>query len=270
MKRFLLPKRLLLPLPLIVLLVACTHTIETGLSERDAQEIVVTLREGGIDAFVEPDSLGKKDSALWQVRIRGGDEKTVTAWKVLREHGLPHEKVEGLDDVFKNSGMIPTATEEKARMVVGLAGELTRTLRSLPGVVDARVHVVLPDNSTLIDEKDKAATTASVLVRYRGDRPPLTDDEIRGLVAKGVEGLAAQNVDVVQKKTNEKPLPSEMIGPLATNQWVTVAALVLSGITSAGALTTLAVSKRRGFRIRLLERQLAQISETNSRLEGKA
>ena len=262
-------KRLLLLLPLVVLFAACSHTIETGLSQRDAQEIVVTLRENGIDAFAEPDSTSNKENATWRVRIRGGSEKTVTAWKVLREHGLPHETVEGLDDVFKNSGIIPTATEEKARMVVGLAGELTRTLRSLPGVVDARVHVVLPDNSTLIDEKDKAAPTASVLVRYRGDRPPLTDDEIRGLVAKGVEGLAAQNVDVVQKRSSEKPLPGEMIGPLATQEWVTITALALSAITGAGALTTLIMSKRRSFRIRLLERQLAQISE-GGRLEGKS
>jgi type III secretion protein J len=263
-------KRFLLLVPFISLLVACSHTIETGLSEREAQEIVVTLREGGIDAFAEPDVSAKKDSALWQVRIRGGGEKTVTAWKLLREHGLPHEKVEGLDEVFKNSGMIPTAAEEKARMVVGLAGELTRTLRSLPGVVDARVHVVLPDNTTLIDEKYKAATTASVLVRYRGDRPPLTDDEIRGLVAKGVEGLAPENVDVVQKKSNEKPLPPARIGPLATQEWTTIGALALSAITSAGALTTLVVNKRRAFQIRSLQRQLAQLTESNSRLEGSA
>ncbi|MBV9155122.1 MAG: hypothetical protein JO097_02600 [Acidobacteriaceae bacterium] len=261
-------KRLLLLLPLILLVQACAHKIEMGLSEREAQEIVVTLRENGIDAFAEPDSLSKKGSASWQVKIRGGGEETVTAWKILREHGLPHENVAGLDDVFKNSGIIPTATEEKARMVVGLAGELTRTLRSLPGVVDARVHVVLPDNSTLIDEKDKAPTTASVLVRYRGDRPPLTDDEIRGLVAKGVEGLTAENVDVVQKKTNEKPLPPEMMGPLAMRDWTTIGALALCGITSAGALTTLMVSKRRAFRIKLLERQLAQTAQSSPRVEG--
>jgi type III secretion protein J len=262
-------KRFLLLFPVAFFLAACSRTIETGLSQRDAQEIVVTLRESGIDAFAESETTAKKENASWQVKIRGGSDKAVTAWKVLREHGLPHEAVEGLDDVFKNSGMIPTATEEKARMVVGLAGELTRTLRSLPGVVDARVHVVLPDNSTLIDAKDKAPTTASVLVRYRGNRPPLTDDEIRGLVAKGVEGLAAENVDVVQKTSNEKPLPADMLGPLATRDWVTIAALVLSAITSAGALTTLVLSKRRGFRIRLLERQLALL-ETNGRLEGKS
>jgi len=263
-------RRCLFILPLLVLFAACSRTIETGLSERDAQEIVVTLREGGIDAFAEPESAGKRENTGWRVNVKGGSEKTVTAWKMLREHGLPHEQVQGLNEVFKNSGMIPTATEEKARMVVGIAGELTRTLRSVPGVVDARVHVVLPDNSALIDEKDRAVTTASVLVRYRGDHPPLTDDEIRGLVAKGVEGLAAQNVDVVQKQTNEKPLPDEMMGPFAARDWTTLAALTLSVITSIGALSTLVVNKRRGFRIRLLERQLAQLSEANSRVEGKA
>jgi type III secretion protein J len=262
-------KRFVPVLPVLLLLTACAHKIATGLPERDAQEIVVTLRENGIDAFAEPDSAGKKDSALWQVRIRGRDEQTVTAWKVLREHGLPHEKVAGLDEVFRNSGMIPTATEEKARMIVGLTGELTRTLRSLPGVVDARVHVVLPENTPLIDEKDKAPTTASVLVRYRGDHPPLTDDEIRGLVAKGVQGLAATNVDVVQKRTNEKPLPAQMIGPLETRDWTAIGALALAGITSAGALTTLVVNKRQAYRIRSLESQLAQANEGSNRIEGK-
>src|SRR3954452_14075631 len=149
-------KRFLLLLPVVLLLSACSRTIETGLSQRDAQEVVVTLREGGMDAFAEPEATSKRESPTWQVRIRGGGDKTVTAWKILREHRVPHETVAGLDDVFKNSGMIPSAAEEKARMVVGLAGELTRTLRSLPGVVNARVHVVLPDNSTLIDVKDKA------------------------------------------------------------------------------------------------------------------
>jgi type III secretion protein J len=263
-------KLFLLLLPMVVFIAACSHTSEAGLSQRDAQEIVVTLREAGINAFAEPESTSKKDTASWQIKIQGGSDKTVMAWKVLREHGLPHERLEGLDDVFKNSGIIPTATEEKARLVVGLAGELTRTLRSLPGVVDARVHVVLPDNSTLIDDKDKAVTTASVLVRYRGDHPPLSEDEIRGLVAKGVEGLKPENVDVVQKRSDERPLPADFIGPFATRQWVTIAALALSAITSAGALTSMAVSRRRSFRIRSLERQLAHMSGNETRLEGNS
>jgi type III secretion protein J len=261
-------KRILLAVPPMLMLFACSRSIETGLQEHEAQEITIALRESGIDAFAEPDSRGKKDGAFWQVKIKGGGENAVAAWKVLREHGLPHEKVQGLDDVFAKAGMIPTATEEKARLVVGLAGELTRTLRSIPGIVDARVHVVLPDNTTLIDKKDQNSTTASVLVRYRGGRSPLTDAEIRGLVAKGVEGLTGENVNVVQMQATEKPLPPQTLGSLGSVEWTTIVALALSGVTGAGAITMLAISKQRGFRIKMLERQLAQISENSGRLPG--
>ncbi len=264
-------KRFCLLLASIAFLVACTHQIETGLSERDAQEIAVTLRENGIDAGVVPASTGNKDSALWSVNVKGGEDKAVAAWKVLREHGLPHERVQGLEDVFKNSGMIPTATEEKAKLLVGLSGELTRTLRSVPGVVDARVQVVLPaENAMLLDKKDQDSTTASVLVRYNGEHSPLTDDEIRGLVAKGVEGLQPENVDVVQKQAAEKPLPQETTGNFADRQWITIAALALSAITSAGAISLLLVSKQRAFRIKALERQLERASGGTARLPGSS
>jgi type III secretion protein J len=267
-------KRFLLLLPWLAILCACSHQIEAGLSEQDAHEIVVTLRESGIDAAAEaePGAAGK-EGVLWQVKIRGGGEQVVAAWKVLREHGLPHEKVQGLEAVLKNSGMIPTAIEDKARMTVGLEGDLTRTLRSVPGVVDARVHVVLPTNNTmLMDPKDQTATTAAVLVRYRGEHSPLTDDEIRGLVAKGVEGLTTSNVAVVQKQAMEKPLPPEpTVGPLNGAQWTVAGALALSGLSGAGALSMLVLSKRRALRIKMLERQLAQVADSNNlRLSGEA
>jgi type III secretion protein J len=267
-------KTFLFLLPLLMVLCACSHQIEAGLSEQDAHEIVVTLRESGIDAAAEPEPgpVGK-EGALWQVKIRGGGEQIVAAWKVLREHGLPHEKVQGLEAVLKNSGIIPTAMEDKARMTVGLEGDLTRTLRSVPGVVDARVHVVLPANNTMsLDPKDQSSTTAAVLVRYRGERSPLTDDEIRGLVAKGVEGLITTNVAVVQKPATELPLPPQTkVGPLNDAQWTVAGALALSGLSSVGALSMLVVSKRRALRIKTLERQLAQLrGGSNLRLSGDA
>jgi len=247
-----------------VLLSGCARQIDTGLSEQEAQEIVVTLRESGIDAYAEANMVGKKDnSTAWEVKMRGGSDTEKEAWKVLHDHGLPREKVKGLDEAFSNAGMIPTASEEKARLLVGLEGDLTRTLRSTPGVVDARVHVVLPDNTTLIDKKDQSPTTASVLVRYRSEQPPLSDEEIRGIVAMGVEGLAEDKVRVVQKKTLEKPLPPQMLGPLGSREWIMYGALGLAAVASLGAFSMLLLSKRRSLQIASLKRQLAQSSENS-------
>jgi type III secretion protein J len=93
--------------------------------------------------------------------------------------------------------MIPTATEEKARLLVGVSGEINSTLKSVAGVVDARVLVVLPDSSPLLDKSERVPPTASVLIKYRGSQMPLSEDDVKKLVARAVEGLQPENVAVV-------------------------------------------------------------------------
>ena len=244
-------------LGLVFFLSGCSRQIETGLSEQGAHEIVITLRENGIDAVAEMEPSEKKDMSTWQVIVRGGNDKTIEAWKILRENGLPREKVTGLNDVFANSGLIPTAAEEKARLLSGLAGELTRTLESLPGVVEAHVQVVIPDNSPLLEKSQQTPTTASVLVQYRDNQPPLKEGEIQKLVAKGVEGLAPDQVAVVLKKVEVKPIPRRVYGPLPADNWFLFAALSLAAIAGIGSLSLLFISKSRSLRIKKLEQQLA-------------
>jgi type III secretion protein J len=105
--------------PLLVVCVlfvaGCSRQLETGLSESDAQQIVVLLRENGINASTELDPTQKVPT--WLVNVQGRSDTVIKAWKLLRENGLPREKVKGLDDVFANAGMIPTAAEEKARLM---------------------------------------------------------------------------------------------------------------------------------------------------------
>src|SRR5206468_11643220 len=130
------------------------------------------------------------------VTTKGKRENAVRGWRILQENGLPRQKVKGLEEVFSTTGMIPTASEEKARLLMAFSGELSRTLKSIQGIVDARVQVVLPENSPLLQADQRNPTTASVLVRYRGTQPPLTEEEVKKLVARGVEGLQPDNVGV--------------------------------------------------------------------------
>jgi type III secretion protein J len=210
----------------------------------------------------EADAKGKKtDGANWHVTLFGTGEHVVNAWKILRENGLPREKVPDLEGVFSKPGLIPTAGEEKARMLVGTKGELIKTLRSVSGVLDAHVNIVIPEAAAVVDKKDQNQPTASVLVRYRGSKEPLSDDQIRGLVAKGVEGLSPENVNVVQKQEQIKPLPETLLGPFSLGDWTTMASLAFSGVASLGALSMMVVSKRRAYQIKSLEQRLAQLSD---------
>ena len=81
-----------------------------------------------------------------------------------------------------------------------MQGELARTITQLQGVRAARVMIVQPENRLLITEQGVKAT-ASVFVDLGGGRLDLDQvDAIRHLVANAVQGLAADQVAVVDNR----------------------------------------------------------------------
>jgi type III secretion protein J len=235
-----------------------SRDLQSGLSEQDAQEIVVVLKQNGLDAYPVRESGADRDSApAWTVKVKGGSRNLLAAWQIIQDNGLPRQKVKGLEEVFASKGMIPTAGEEKARMLLALSGELTRTLKSVAGVVDARVQVVLPENSPLVDRSQWSPPTASVLVKHRG-LAPLSEDEVKSLVARGVEGLQPANVAVVYKKVNAAPPPSRDIMWYLSDAYIVAGALVLAIVTSVGTLAVVFRSRRQKAAIASLRRDLEE------------
>ncbi len=250
---------------LTVLLSGCiTHELQSDLSEQDAQEIVVILKDNGIDAFAAKAAGDKKGEEKWTISIRGGDQNLARAWRVLEENGLPRQKDKGLEDVFANPGMIPTATEEKARLLVGISGEISRTLKSVSGVVDARVLVVLPENSPLLDKNEIAPTTASVLIKYRGNDLPLNEDDVKKLVARAVEGLHPENVGVVYKKIEPRQLGGRPLIPLVGNQEFSLMALSLLAVASIGLLILVGSNRIQRSKLEKLRLELATSAQSNA------
>jgi type III secretion protein J len=255
------PKALLVA-GLALLLNACvTHELQTGLNEHEAQEIVVLLHENGIDAFASKAVGEKKGEEKWTVSIRGGDQNLAHAWAVLHENGLPQEKDKSLEDVFSNAGMIPTATEEKARLLMGISGEINRTLKSVSGVVDARVLVVLPESSALLDKSERVPPTASVLIKYRGRDLPLTEDDVKKLVARAVEGLQPENVAVVYKKVEPIPTPDRSWDPVLGNQEFLLGSLALLAITSIGCIALVGRARWQRSKLENLEDEVEKLNQ---------
>jgi type III secretion protein J len=257
---------------LILLLPLCgclSRDLQSGLSEQEAQEIVVVLKQNGLDAFpVRELSTDRDATPLWTVKVKGGGRNLLVAWQVLQDNGLPRQKVKGLEDVFASKGMIPTAGEEKARMLLALSGELTRTIKSVSGVVDARVQVVLPDNSPLVDKAQWNPTTASVLIKHRGSAPPLTEDEVRNLVARGVEGLQPENVAVIYKRITASAPPNYDVGWYLSDAYVVVGSMGLAALTSLGALLLVYRSQRQKATIASLRRDLEKAVPVPQVAEG--
>ena len=177
---------------LALLLVGCEAAVESGLEEAEANAIVVALHEAQIGGRKEPDPTGDD---RFQVIVPSDD--VGAALERMREEGLPHPASPGLGEMFGQGGLVPTATEERARYVAALGGELASSIEAMAGVLDARVHVALPDSRRLALDDERPRPRASVLVRYRGTRPAYEDAAVRALVAGAVQDMQLEDVAVV-------------------------------------------------------------------------
>lgn len=152
-----------LSLALVMTLPGCKKEIYHGLTEKEANEILVVLKQANIDADKEPDTASGKKGLAFKIVV--DEAAAIAAMRVMGDYQLPREQQPGMGDIFKTKSMIPTATEEKAQFLQALQGDLANSLEELDGIVDARVHVVLPEANPLGGDRIPAA--ASVLLKYR-------------------------------------------------------------------------------------------------------
>jgi flagellar M-ring protein FliF len=119
----------------------------------------------------------------------------------LASAGLPQESKFSFDSL-NTMHLGETDSDRKLRYVLGLQNELENTLKTLNGVQEARVHIVMPEPSLFVDSQ-KAATAAVTVKLLPGTK--LGDDQVRAianLLAGSVEGLESANVTIVDTGGN--------------------------------------------------------------------
>lgn len=196
-------------------LVACSQAINHGLSEAQANEIQVVLERNGIQASKAQEEGG--ETVAFTIAVPKRD--AARAMQILRENDLPQQQAKGFNEVFAKTSLIPTAMEEKALYLQAVCGELAKTIEAINGVVDARVHVVLPETDVLKQELQGPTTPkAAVLIKYkvrRNGEMPYKPDDIRMLIANSVEALKPSDVTVVSSQVFGDTQPNLIyVGPL--------------------------------------------------------
>ena len=149
----------------------------TIVSELEKQNVPYELTDGGRTIRVPSDRVHR-------VRLS------------LATMGLPSSGIVGFEAVG-STGIWSTDFERRVQYIRALSGELTRTIKALSGIEDARVHIALPEDTVFVSQRQQP--TASVLVKTRPGLE-LTADSVRGivnLVSRAVEGLTPENVTVV-------------------------------------------------------------------------
>ncbi|MBC2721913.1 flagellar basal-body MS-ring/collar protein FliF [Desulfosporosinus sp.] len=119
----------------------------------------------------------------------------------LASAGLPQQSKFSFDNL-DTMRLGETDADRKLRYVLGLQNELENTLKTLNGVEDARVHIVMPEPSLFVDSQ-KAATAAVTLKLVPSTK--LGEDQVRAianLLSGSVEGLQPENVTIVDTGGN--------------------------------------------------------------------
>ena len=173
-----------------LLLTACDQqtTLHSNLPEQQANLVMATLLDSGIPCQKSPG-----DEGTWNVTV--SEARFADAVNLLERRGLPRRDYQGLGEVFKKTGMISSPSEERIRFMDALAQDLSRTIAGIDGVIDARVHVVLPENDPFA--RNTLPSSAAVAVRSRWDAD-ITEyvPAIKGLVKNAIEGLTADKIMV--------------------------------------------------------------------------
>ena len=163
-------------------------TLHSGLEEQQANLVMAALLDAGISCSKAPGEEG-----TWNVMV--SEPKFADAVNLLEQKGLPRRSHMGIGEVFKKTGMISSPSEERIRFMDALAQDLSRTISMIDGVVDARVHVVLPENDPFA--RNAMPSSAAVAIRSRWDAD-ITDivPSVKGLVKNAIEDLKYEKIMV--------------------------------------------------------------------------
>lgn len=119
----------------------------------------------------------------------------------LANDGLPQNSKFSFD-YLNQTRLGETDADSKVRYTLALQNELEETLKTMNGVQDARVHIVMPDQ-TLFADKQNPTTAAVTLNLVPGTK--ISDQQIHSiasLMASSVEGLTTDNVTIVDTEGN--------------------------------------------------------------------
>lgn len=210
-----------------MLLAACSKmvTLQAGLTDMDANEIVLALNRKGIQV----DKQKSKEGVTLLVK----DSELSRATETMNAAGLPRRSLSNLGEVFKKQGMISSPMEERVRYLHGLSAELESTMLQFDKVVVARVHVVLPER--IAPGEPVQPSSAAVFIKYR---PPLDEDvivpRVRRLVASSIPGLSS---DDGRSKVSVVMTPGEP--PVQGIEWTTLGPFRVAADSAAGLVLSM-------------------------------
>ena len=160
-----------------------------NLSATDSREVIKQLELSGV-----PFEMGNNNT-----EIRIPTEQVTGTRMHMAELGLPSGASVGYE-IFDNMDALgATNFMQNVNLVRALEGELGRTIKSIEGIQNARVHLVMPQREMFTREMQEP--TASVYIKMKSGR--LAENQVKAvqhLIASAVPKLKPTNISIVDER----------------------------------------------------------------------
>ncbi|MBN2241186.1 MAG: flagellar M-ring protein FliF [Acidobacteria bacterium] len=171
------------------------ETLYWDLSPEDAYAVKEKLQEEKKNFIVEETGSGIT------IKVAGSKSENALLRMDIAASGLAGSGRVGFD-IFDKSQFGMTDFTEQINHQRALEGELSRTISSLSEVLQAKVHIVLPNESVFEEKTEEAKASVLVTLRRNSGLSKSSVAGITGLVAGAVPGLRSRNVSIVDNDGN--------------------------------------------------------------------
>lgn len=198
-------KHLLLALLLIA--VGCRQSVIHDLSETDATTLLVRLQSANLAADKERQADGK-----WTLTVPTRDAaraiKVIDGSRMLKVLDSPR---------LDKSSFTSSREDQRFQFERALSREIEKTLLSLRGVLEAKVHLNLPSSEMLFrrERTDRASGSALLVL---GTEFSTSKEEIASLIS-GASGVSSDKISVLLTGGQEiNEVPPEKLGVQSRTQ----------------------------------------------------
>lgn len=181
-------KKIFIFFSLLVLSGCDNKMLLSALNQRQCNEVLAILQENGIEGVRQEN--GKQGQSIQVAR-----RDFVTAVDLLRQYNLPSKEPVEIIQAFPGDSLVASPQAERARLLSLIEQRLQQSLLTIPGIINARVHVSYPLSS---DNRVKQPQQVSSLVTYAGDESPkLLMNKIKLFLTNSFADTNFDNVSVV-------------------------------------------------------------------------
>ena len=179
---------------LLLLMSACRDEIVHDLNERESNILRTELHSAGLESSREQQPDGR-----WAVSVERS--QAMAALQFLNSHRVLREESKSLND---KGSIISSRDDQRFRYERALSTEIESTLRSIEGVLDARVHLNLPVTDPLFGQQlDKASTGSGSVLIIASPQLRVSNDAVSSLVA-GASGIVQAKISVLINATSQE------------------------------------------------------------------